>query len=80
MPGMDGATLAREIKADPATRDTVLVMLTSVGHLGALRHTEGASVDACLSKPVRQSQLLNTLATAWSKKQHVALSDPSTPG
>ena len=79
MPGMDGATLAREIKADPATRDTVLVMLTSVGHLGALRHKEGASVDACLSKPVRQSQLLNTLATAWSKKQHAALADSAKP-
>jgi CheY-like chemotaxis protein len=25
-------------------------------------------VDACLVKPVRQSQLLNTLATSWSRK------------
>jgi CheY-like chemotaxis protein len=79
MPGMDGATLAREIKADPATRDTVLVMLSSVGYLGTLRHLEGASVDACLSKPVRQSQLLNALATAWSKKRHVAYVDPAGP-
>jgi CheY-like chemotaxis protein len=79
MPGMDGAMLAREIKADPATRDTVLVMLTSVGYLGALRHMEGASVDACLSKPVRQSQLLNTLAIAWSKKRHGAYVDPAGP-
>jgi signal transduction histidine kinase/CheY-like chemotaxis protein len=80
MPGMDGASLAREIKADPATRDTVLVMLTSVGCWDAVRHTEGANVDACLSKPVRQSQLLTTLATAWSKKQHVALAGPARPG
>ena len=79
MPGMDGATLAKEIKADPATRDTVLVMLSSVGYLGTLRHLEGASVDACLSKPVRQSQLLNALATAWSKKRHVAYVDPAGP-
>jgi signal transduction histidine kinase/CheY-like chemotaxis protein len=79
MPGMDGATLAKEIKADPATRDTVLVMLSSVGYLGALRHMEGASIDACLPKPVRQSQLMNTLATAWSKKQHVALAGPAKP-
>jgi CheY-like chemotaxis protein len=55
-------------------------MLTSVGHLGALRHKEGSSVDACLSKPVRQSQLLTTLATAWSKKQHVALAGSARPG
>jgi len=40
----------------------VVIMLTSV------RHMQDASIDACLVKPVRQSQLLNTLATAWSKK------------
>jgi CheY-like chemotaxis protein len=80
MPGMDGITLARAIRSDPAIRDTVLVMLTSVGCWDAVRHTEGASLDACLSKPARQSQLLNTLATAWSKKQHVALAGPARPG
>jgi CheY-like chemotaxis protein len=80
MPGMDGATLARAIKSDSAIRSTVLVMLTSMGHWGAVRDAESASIDACLSKPVRQSQLLNTLATAWSKKQHVALADPAKPG
>jgi signal transduction histidine kinase/CheY-like chemotaxis protein/ligand-binding sensor domain-containing protein len=80
MPGMDGATLARAIRSDPAIRGTVLVMLTSVGCWDAVRHTESASLDACLSKPVRQSQLLNTLATAWSKKQHVALADSANPG
>jgi CheY-like chemotaxis protein len=37
-------------------------------------------MDACLSKPVRQAQLLNTLATAWSKKQHVEQADPAKPG
>jgi signal transduction histidine kinase/CheY-like chemotaxis protein len=79
MPGMDGATLARAIKSDPAIRGTVLVMLTSVGYLDAVRHTESAGLYACLSKPVRQSQLLNTLATAWSKQQHVARADPAKP-
>ncbi|HMD76678.1 MAG TPA: ATP-binding protein, partial [Terracidiphilus sp.] len=73
------ATLARAIKSDPTIRSTVLVMLTSMGHWGAVRDTESASIDACLSKPVRHSQLLNTLATAWSKKQHVALADPAKP-
>ena len=80
MPGMDGITLAKAIRSDPAIRDTVLVMLTSVGCLDAVRHMEGASLDACLSKPVRRSQLLTTLATAWSKKQHVALAGPARPG
>jgi signal transduction histidine kinase/DNA-binding response OmpR family regulator len=79
MPGMDGASLARAIKSDPAIQDTVLVMLTSVGHWGAVKHMEGAGIDACLFKPVRQSQLLNTLATAWAKKTPAALADPGRP-
>ena len=68
MPEMDGATLAAAIKADPLLSDTLLIMLTSVGHWREVRHMQGASIDACLVKPVRQSQLQNTLATAWSKK------------
>jgi signal transduction histidine kinase/CheY-like chemotaxis protein len=79
MPGIDGATLAAAIKADPALRETVVVMLTSVGRWGEVRHLEGASIDACLVKPVRQSQLLNTLATAWSRKLHRECSEPGGP-
>jgi PAS domain S-box-containing protein len=68
MPEMDGATLAAEIKADPQLSDTLLIMLTSVGRWSEVRHMQGANIDACLVKPVRQSQLQSTLATAWSKK------------
>jgi signal transduction histidine kinase/CheY-like chemotaxis protein len=68
MPGMDGATLAEAIKADPLLSDTLVIMLTSMGHWREVRHLRGASVDACLVKPVRQSQLQNTLATEWLKK------------
>jgi CheY-like chemotaxis protein len=68
MPEMDGAMLASAIKADPSLTDTVVIMLTSVGHCSELRNMQGAGIDACLVKPVRQSQLLNTLATAWSKR------------
>jgi CheY-like chemotaxis protein len=45
-----------------------VVLLTSVGEWSELsRRTDGARVDASLVKPVRQSQLLNTLATVCSK-------------
>jgi signal transduction histidine kinase/CheY-like chemotaxis protein len=68
MPGIDGAVLASMIKADSAIKETVVVMLTSIGHCSEVKGLEGASVDACLVKPVRHSQLLNTLATAWSTR------------
>jgi len=68
MPEMDGATLAAAIKADPLLSETVLIMLSSVGRWSEVRHMQGASIDACLVKPVRQSQLLDTLAATWAKK------------
>ena len=68
MPGMDGATLAREIKADPRL-DVVFILLTSHHHASHIREREGAGLDACLVKPVRQSQLLQELGAAWSRKQ-----------
>jgi signal transduction histidine kinase/CheY-like chemotaxis protein len=68
MPEMDGAALAAAIKADPWLSDTVVILLTSVGHWSEVRNMQGGCADACLVKPVRQSQLQNTLATAWSKK------------
>jgi CheY-like chemotaxis protein len=78
MPDMDGVEVARAIKADPALRDVVIVLLTSVGQWCELKRAEGAYVDASLVKPVRQSQLLNTLATTWSKKLAIARFDRST--
>jgi signal transduction histidine kinase/DNA-binding response OmpR family regulator len=72
MPGIDGATMAAEIKSDPETSGTIVVMLTSVGYWRELRRLEGACVDACLVKPVRQSQLANTLVTVWSNSREKA--------
>ena len=74
MPGMDGAELARCIKADAEIRDTVIVLLTSVSQGIEVRQKESGTIDASLVKPVRQSQLLNTLSTAWSRKHQ-----PSAP-
>jgi PAS domain S-box-containing protein len=72
MPGMDGASLAKAIKADPALRDAVYVMLTSVGNWRDQVQTSKDSVDACLVKPVRHTRLMSTLATLWAEKRQAA--------
>jgi CheY-like chemotaxis protein len=77
MPGMDGAMLAAAIQADPAIRDTLVIMLTSVGGRDEVKCMEGARVEACLIKPVRHSQLLNTLVSARSKQLAKAATDRS---
>jgi signal transduction histidine kinase/CheY-like chemotaxis protein len=68
MPIMDGATLAAVIKGHPAIKNTVVVMLTSVGGWREVRAMEGASIDEILVKPVRQAQLFKALARAWSNR------------
>ena len=62
MPGMDGATLARAIKADEALAPTRLVLMTSVGERGDAHLMEEMGFAAFLVKPVRQSDLFDSLA------------------
>jgi PAS domain S-box-containing protein len=69
MPGMNGATLAATIKSDPALRQPVFVLLTSVSHWKHMRGLESSGIDACLVKPVRQTKLMDALAALWSTKR-----------
>jgi signal transduction histidine kinase/DNA-binding response OmpR family regulator len=66
MPEMDGITLARAIQADPVLRDTSLVMLSSLGQRLPQDGAQSPSIAAYLTKPVRQSQLYDCLATVMS--------------
>jgi len=63
MPGVSGEVLARRIKEDPVLRGTALVMMTSVGTRGDASRMQKAGFAAYLSKPVRQSQFFDCLAT-----------------
>ena len=70
MPGMDGESFARAVKADPTLSDTVLLMLTSSGQRGDAARMAEAGFAAYLTKPVRPSTLMDALATAWSRGEH----------
>jgi len=65
LPGMDGLELARTIKSDPALAPVRLVMLTSLTNQdrGELAR---AGIEASLTKPVRESQLLACLGQVLS--------------
>jgi CheY-like chemotaxis protein/HPt (histidine-containing phosphotransfer) domain-containing protein len=60
MPGMDGLELARALKADPATRDAALFVLSSSGRIPK-DVARAAGLAGTLAKPVRQSELFNCI-------------------
>jgi len=61
MPDMDGATLARTIRADAAMRGIRLVLLTSLGQTGSSQAIGDQEFVACLTKPARKSEILRSL-------------------
>ncbi len=63
MPDMDGLQLARAIQADPEIRDVRLMMLTSATLDIGSEEMQAAGILQYISKPARQSQLFNCLAT-----------------
>src|SRR5205085_11569597 len=69
MPGMDGLELAQAIRSDPALAAIKLVMLASINP--GERREEGvpwqAAIDAFVTKPVRHSQLYDSLAMVLSR-------------
>ena len=66
IPGIDGSSLATRIKDNPKLHDTAVIMLTSVSHCRDAHR--GSPCDAYMIKPVRQMELLQTIATAWASR------------
>jgi two-component system sensor histidine kinase/response regulator len=74
MPGSDGETLARTIKADPQLKDTLLIMLSSRGQRGDAK-THERSGFRCLSHQTFAARvLLDALRTVWANARN-----PSAP-
>lgn|GEM_PF-2744725 len=61
MPGMDGATLGRVIKADPRSRSAALVMLNPLGLRQELAALKEIGFTTIITKPIKRSQLFRIL-------------------
>jgi PAS domain S-box-containing protein len=63
LPGMDGLTLTRRLKAAPATRDITIVALTANAMKGDAEKAREAGCDGYVTKPIDTRTLSATLAT-----------------
>lgn len=79
MPEKNGMDLASEILKDPAIQDTKLVLLTAFDAPGLGLQSINMGFNAYLTKPVRQSQLLNCLTQVISGAQTIARSAIDAP-
>jgi two-component system sensor histidine kinase/response regulator len=80
MPEMDGLSLAKAIKADPAIAPTRLIILTSLGHVMTKAELTAHGIDAYLVKPVKQSRLFDCLVdvVGSTRAEHI-FAKPASP-
>ena len=61
MPGIDGLTLTRGLKADPATADIAIVATTSYAMTGDRERALEAGCDGYVSKPIDTRTFADTI-------------------
>jgi CheY-like chemotaxis protein len=66
MPGVDGFTLADQIRRDGRLKATKIILLTSTGLVEQPGGMGAGAFAATLTKPVKQSDLLDAIVTAFA--------------
>ncbi len=85
MPDMDGFDLAEQIQRRPELTRATVLMLSSAGQTGDRARCRELGVSGYLTKPVKQSDLLDTIMTALGTSSPPAAAPPpaaseSVPG
>jgi CheY-like chemotaxis protein len=62
LPGMDGLALTRQLKADPATRDAIIIAVTAYAMKGDEQRALDAGCDGYIAKPIDTRTLADTVA------------------
>jgi two-component system, sensor histidine kinase and response regulator len=78
MPHMDGAELGGKIKQTPDLKNTILVLMSSMGQRGDVKQLKDLGFAAYLIKPVKQSQLFDCLSTVAGIHKEPKEKQPTT--
>ena len=81
MPRMSGFEVCQKIKADPATRDIAVIMVTALNEVPDYERAVESGTDDFLSKPVNKIELLTRVKSLLRvrllrKRLDTLLSDP----
>ncbi len=79
LPGMDGLTLTRQLKAAPATRDIIIVALTAYAMKGDEEKARAAGCDGYITKPIDTRTLPATVAGYLERHLQGAANGPDDP-
>ena len=71
MPKLSGFEVCQQLKADPATRGIMILMVTALGELGDIERAVEAGTDDFLSKPVNKVELVKRVENML-KLRHVS--------
>jgi CheY-like chemotaxis protein len=80
MPGLDGFSVAENIRRDPFLIGGVIMMLTSADGDGDAKRCRSLGINSYLVKPIRRSELLNAILEALAQHEvTVSHSAPEPP-
>lgn len=75
MPEEDGFSFAKWFKEQEQWHDVAVIMLTSSSQPGDTERCRALGIDAYITKPVSQWELLQTIAQVWNRRHHSNLSN-----
>jgi len=80
MPGMNGFQFAELVRANPDFDASVMIMISSAIRAGDASRCRNLKIARCITKPVKQSELLDTILTKFDlSRVNQARSDDNAP-
>lgn len=69
MPRMSGFEVCKQIKSNPKTRDTLVVMVTALNETGDIERATECGADDYLSKPIDRRALVSLVTTLLAGRE-----------